>query len=364
MSPEQVRGDPVDARTDFFSLGAVLYEMLTGRRAFPAGPVVESGYAILHNDPEPLPATVPPLVAQVVQRCLEKDPARRFQSARDLAFNLELLRTPTGSAVTATVSTAPAGYSRWRRWFRPLVATLAALGLAAVTYAVGRDTRLPTPSVELITTRLGLVSAARFDTNGRVVFSAAWDGQPLEVFARAPGSFESQPLGLRDTAVFGVSATGELAVAVRPEGFGPLVRGTLALVPEAGGKPREVAEDVAGADFSPTGELAIVRISEGKAQLQYPLGKVLYETTVLLECPRVSPSGDAVAFRENGRLRVVDRLGQLVTLATGNSPTGLAWTPSGNEVWFTSVSRSGASAIWAAPSRGGLRDSSTRESPK
>ena len=195
--------------------------MLTGRRAFPAGPVVESGYAILHNEPEPLPATVPPQVAQVVHRCLEKDPARRFQTARDLAFNLELLRTPTGSAVTATVSTAPAGYSRWRRWFRPLVATLAALGLAAVTYAVGRDTRLPTPSVELITTRLGLVSAARFDTNGRVVFSAAWDGQPLEVFARAPGSFESQPLGLRDTAVFGVSATGELAVAVRPEGFGP-----------------------------------------------------------------------------------------------------------------------------------------------
>src|SRR5450432_1220826 len=94
MSPEQVRGDSVDARTDFFSLGAVLYEMLCGRRAFPAGPVVESGYAILHAEQEPLPSTVPPLVAQVVHRCLEKDPARRFQSARDLAFNLDLVRTP------------------------------------------------------------------------------------------------------------------------------------------------------------------------------------------------------------------------------------------------------------------------------
>src|SRR5271165_2520595 len=96
MSPEQVRGDPLDARTDFFILGAVLYEMLSGHRAFPAGVVVESGYAILHDEPEPLPSTVPPQMAQVVHRCLEKDPARRFHSAQDLAFHLELLRTPTG----------------------------------------------------------------------------------------------------------------------------------------------------------------------------------------------------------------------------------------------------------------------------
>jgi eukaryotic-like serine/threonine-protein kinase len=348
MSPEQVRGDPVDARTDFFSLGAVLYEMLSGRRAFPAGPVVESGYAILHNEPEALPSTVPPQVAQVVHRCLEKDPARRFQSARDLAFNLDLVRTPTGSAApTATASGLPAVASRWRRWRWPFAGTVAALGLAAATFTVGRDTRLPTPSVELITTRLGLVSAARFDTNGRVVFSAAWDGRPLEVFARAPGSLESQPLGLQDTALLAISPAGELAVLVRPEAFGRLLRGTLALVPETGGKPRELAEDVAGADSSPTGELAVVRVSEGKVRLEYPLGQVLYETTLLLGPPRVSPRGDAVVFREAGKLRVVDRRGQLETLAGANSPTGYAWTPNGNEVWFTSVSHSGGSAIWA-----------------
>jgi predicted ATPase/serine/threonine protein kinase len=92
MSPEQVRGDPVDERTDFFSLGAVLYEMLSRRRAFPAGSLVESGYAILHHEPAPLPRKVPSAVAGVVHRCLEKVPARRFQSARDLAFNLELVR--------------------------------------------------------------------------------------------------------------------------------------------------------------------------------------------------------------------------------------------------------------------------------
>jgi eukaryotic-like serine/threonine-protein kinase len=130
MSPEQVRGDPVDARTDFFSLGTVLYELLTGRRAFPAGSVVESGYAILHSDPEPLPATIPGPVAQVVGRCLEKDPGRRFRSAEDLAFNLELLRTPTG-VLTEAMQRSPIHRRRAWWWFAiPVaVAFLFAIGL-------------------------------------------------------------------------------------------------------------------------------------------------------------------------------------------------------------------------------------------
>jgi len=132
MSPEQVRGDNVDARTDFFSLGAVLYELLSGRRAFP-GSVVESGYAILHNEPEPLPPSVPPQMGQVVQRCLEKDPARRFHSARDLAFNLELLRTPTGF-VSAAMQTEPT--RRWRRWWW-LTLPIAGAGLIAVALHFG-----------------------------------------------------------------------------------------------------------------------------------------------------------------------------------------------------------------------------------
>jgi serine/threonine protein kinase len=94
MSPEQLSGDPVDARTDLFSLGAVLHEALSGQRAFPGTSAVESSYAILHHEPAPLPASTPPPVAQVVRRCLEKDPDRRFQSARDLAFHLP--RAPTG----------------------------------------------------------------------------------------------------------------------------------------------------------------------------------------------------------------------------------------------------------------------------
>src|SRR4030095_11158786 len=94
MSPEQIRGEQVDARTDIFSLGAVLHEMLSGQRPFPGASLGDSGHAILHDEPSPLPDEVPPVIAQVIRRCLEKEPTRRLQSAQDLAFNLDLLRTP------------------------------------------------------------------------------------------------------------------------------------------------------------------------------------------------------------------------------------------------------------------------------
>src|SRR5262249_14293892 len=92
MSPEQVRGDAVDARSDLFSVGVVLHELLSGRRAFPGTSVVEVGYAILHHPPDPLPGAVPAAVAELLGRCLEKDPAHRFGSARELASQLEVLR--------------------------------------------------------------------------------------------------------------------------------------------------------------------------------------------------------------------------------------------------------------------------------
>src|SRR4029453_6043771 len=135
MSPEQVRGESVDARTDLFSLGEVLYELLSGERAFPGGSVVESGYAILNQDPPPLPPSVPPGVAQVVFRCLEKDPERRFQSATDLAFALEVARGPTGSTAPSPVP------ARRRRWLVPAVLALA--GLAAVAGVFWRTRLLP-----------------------------------------------------------------------------------------------------------------------------------------------------------------------------------------------------------------------------
>jgi eukaryotic-like serine/threonine-protein kinase len=351
MSPEQVRGDAIDARTDFFSLGAVLYEMLSGKRAFQASSIVESGYAILHGDPEPLPATIPPAVVQVLQRCLEKEPSRRFHSARDLAFHLDSLRSPASAVTPATGNPLrPIRGRRWPGWSIP-VGILALLGLASITFLVGRDSRPPMPSVELMTFRWGRISAGRFNPEGRVVFSAAWSGFPLEVFTRPPGSDDAQPLGLQDAALLGVSGNGELAVLLHPRMVEGVEHGTLAVAPASGGAARELAENVEYADWSPKGELAVVRVVGGKRQLEYPMGTIIFETAGWILNPRISPGGESVAFL-HGQLSltqealVVDRRGQvraLPSLGGRGGGTGLSWTPSGKEVWVSTNN-----AIWAS----------------
>jgi eukaryotic-like serine/threonine-protein kinase len=344
MSPEQVRGDVVDERTDIFSFGSVLYEMLSGKRAFAADSVVERGYAILHGEVEPLPAITPPAVTRLVHRCLEKDPQRRFQSAYDLAFYLDVVRTPAGASQQVATTQVTASTASRRRLRRGLLAGgLAAFVLAGIgaAYVLGSASRRPVLFEEQITFRRGRVSAARFNPDGRVVFSAAWEGQPLELFAKTLGSLdEAQPLGLREVALLSVSVKGEQAVLLRPEWFGRGLRGTLAVVPADGGAPREVAENVVFADWSSTGELAVVRDIGGMSRLEFPLGMPLVESGELIFNPRVSPNGAEVAFIRNVRagpeLVVVDRQGRTRRLANVAFGTGLAWTPSGDEVWFSS----------------------------
>ena len=107
MSPEQVRGQKADRRSDIFSAGTVLYEMLTGQRAFQCDSTLETAYAIVKDEPKELPSSVPPALVRIVQRCLKKGPDDRFQSARDLAAALEQSRSRRpGSAETALSSEA------------------------------------------------------------------------------------------------------------------------------------------------------------------------------------------------------------------------------------------------------------------
>jgi hypothetical protein len=197
------------------------------------------------------------------------------------------------------------------------------------------------PEVSLATFRWGRVSAGRFSPEGRVVFSAAWGGRPLEVFVRPPGSDEAQPLGVGDAALLGVSRSGEIAVLLHPRLVEGVERGTLAVAPAAGGAARELAENVENADWSPAGELAVVRVVGSKRQLEFPLGTPIYEEPGWLVNPRVSPRGDAVAVFRGGlnapqEAVVVDRHGKvsaLAPLADQGGGTGLAWAPGGDEVW-------------------------------
>ena len=352
MSPEQVRGEQVDARTDFFSFGAVLHEMLQGARAFPASSFVESGYAILHREPEPLPATVPPAVAQVVQRCLEKDPGRRFHSARDLAFHLDSLRSPTPVATPATEpGMAPIRPRRRPSWLFPAAGAIAAVALAALTYFLGRQSRAPMPEVESGHLPLGEGLRRTIQPRGAGGLQRGLGWPTARGVRPAPGSNEAQPLGVGDAALLGVSHTGEIAVLLHPRLVEGVERGTLAIAPAAGGAARELAEDVEYADWSPAGELAVVRAVGGKRQLEFPLGTPIHESAGWLVNPRVSPRGDAVAVLRSGlnvpqEVILVDRRGTvrvLASLAGRGGGTGLAWTPGGDEVWASTNN-----ALWAS----------------
>ena len=135
MSPEQVRGQKVDQRSDIFSFGVVFYEMLTGRRAFQGDSAVETMNAILKEDPPLMSgsgsAITPPL-DRIVLHCLEKSPDERFQSARDIAFDLEAL---SGTSSQASIQAAPAG----RPWLRPAIVALAAIACAVTVFVAGRS---------------------------------------------------------------------------------------------------------------------------------------------------------------------------------------------------------------------------------
>ena len=363
MSPEQVRGEPVDARTDIFSLGAVLYEMLSGQRPFPGGSLVESGHAILHDEPPPLPDDVPPAVAQVVRRCLEKAPDARIQSARDLAFALELLRAPTGTALART------GRPPSARRFKVLIPLAGAALLLGVVYLGAQSTRRSAlPEIEQATFREGTILGARFTPEGRFVLSAAWDGQTEEVYSSVPGAVQLQALGLKDARLLGVSRTGELALMLRPHSRTRIVgTGTLARVPGSGGFPRELAEGVHFADWSPRGELVAVRVVGANYRIERPLGTRVYETSDgWIGDVRVSPNGDHVAFvhhpssgftsgsatwsATSGKVMVLDAHNAARVLTRNYLECqGLGWSPSGTEVWFTAGDALIQNTLRAAP---------------
>jgi serine/threonine protein kinase len=259
MSPEQLRAEPVDARSDVFSLGAVLYEMFAGERAFKGKTAVDTMSAILKEDPADFPEAVhasAPAIERIVRRCLEKNVDERFQSVRDVTFALEALSSASGiKPVIATDATVP------RRSGIPVATavgiTLAvALAAAAAAWIAGRfGAPAPKPpQVTQLTFRSGRVHGARFAPDGQnVIYAASWEGQPLKLFSTRPGSSDSTTLALPDGDLMAVSrTTNEMLTTVGAvPAFTFYTRGKLARASVSGGAPRAIADNVIAADFSP-----------------------------------------------------------------------------------------------------------------
>jgi Tol biopolymer transport system component len=286
---------------------------------------------------------LPPAIERVVRHCLEKTPEERFQSARDVAFDLEALMAVTGPTAPAHAFGGRLPAIRWRRLLGPA----AALALAAAAYALGRGSAAPAmPELRQLTFRRGTVHSARFAPDGEtILYSAAWDGLPVEVFSTRPGSPEARSLGLPKSDLLAISSRGEMALSLGEFfSFYGAGGGTLARAPLAGGTPREVAPGVQYADWAPDGEqLAVVREAEGRSRLEFPLGRLVHQSSGWISHPRVSLAGDQVAFLEHpirgddsGELALVSRDGRRRTLSAGwSSLQGLAWAARGRELWFT-----------------------------
>jgi eukaryotic-like serine/threonine-protein kinase len=388
MSPEQVRAGELDARSDLFSFGAVMYEMETGQLAFQgssSGVVFE---AILNRMPAPISgmnSAVPAKLDELISKSLEKDRDLRYQTAGEVRGDLKRIKrdlassrvsassAPNLSASRSTISgevsqTEKVGQPRRFGWWVAVLGGLILLlgGCAIGMFLLARPNVASLPVYYPLSFRRGIVHAARFAPDGKtIIYSGAWEGKPLQLFTTRPESPESHDLEPAGADVLAVSSTGEMALSIASHPIAQfLYSGTLARVPLVGGAPREIMENVEFADWSPDGDtLAVVRQEQGRHRLEFPPGKVLYQADGWIGHIRISPKGDAIAFIEHpqlgddgGSVAVVDLAGKTKTLSTGwDSVQGLAWSPDGAEIWFSATRTGGDRSLYAVNQSGNVR---------
>jgi len=264
MSPEQARGAPVDYRTDQFSLGLTLYEMVTGRRAFQAETPPQTLAAILEDEPEPiakLNPRVPAPLRWAIERCLAKDPRQRYESTTDLARDLRTLRDRV-TEVASVTDIAPAVVPPRRRLAAAVtiaaVVAAAAAGLIAGVATGGTEARLDQHRFTPFATEAGYQASPAWSPDGKTLaYVAAVDGV-LQVFTKVVGS----PLRAQVThsrfdcrdVFWGSDGTRLYYLSLARD------RDGLWSISAVGGEPEFVMENVSGAALSPDGKtLAIIR---------------------------------------------------------------------------------------------------------
>jgi Tol biopolymer transport system component len=382
MAPEQVRGRPADARADIFALGAVLYELLAGRRAFPGDSAIDRAHAILNQEPAPLPADVPPVVERLVLRCLEKAPDERFGTARDLGFALEAAATPSEVGAAGTTPAPLAADAAGRRRRRVLVAAVVLMTLAA-GIAVGRwqgrgpartpavapalPARGPMPAkLRRLTHQPGGEWWPAISPDGTWFVYARKNGTQYDIYRQRVGGEQAQSLTAdcdqEDThpaispdgehiafrsdrdggGIFVMGATGESVRRVTDFGYHP------AWSPD--GKELAVStrqvENLAKAD---PGHLVVVRVDTGARRTLVTAGP---DGIWAAAQPAWSPDGRWIAFFlvYGGGLRAIG-----VVPAAGGAPRRIfsgapasgtpAWSADGRSVYFA-TNASGIMNVW------------------
>src|SRR5581483_8952724 len=358
-----------------------LYEMATGAQPFKGNTSAVIFDAILNRapvSPVTLNPELPARLEEIINKALEKDRDLRYHSAAELRADLKRLerdskqsgtRATAASVAPAPVdrerasASQPAAAPRTQRWLLPIAAVLVLAAAAIGIWAGTRIAAKPLPLYQRITFARGEIWNARFAPDGQsIVYGAAWEGKPFEIFTARPDSPESRSLGLTGADLLAISSTGQMAVSLHRRLRAAFQwDGTMAEVSLSGGAPREILDGVEHADWSPDGsKLALVRAVNGRDRLEYPLGKVLYETGGWISSLRFSPGGNQIAFVDHpltyddgGSVVLTDLAGNKKTLATGFvSVRNVAWAPSGDEVWFSGTREGVSGEIYAVTASG------------